>query len=138
MPTDASAGSGMSGALRSFLAHLSEALVLRGELASLEFKHEQKRFAALLLLFLVLAFGLFMAVLFFSAFVIILFWEARVLTTGIVVAVYLLLALLAGWKLHRILHHSPPAFAETLGVLRKDYQCLFGEQTNSNPPAPKS
>jgi uncharacterized membrane protein YqjE len=124
---------GLGAAVRDTLAHLCEALVLRGELASLEFTQERRRLFSLLAWFTLVAFTGVMAILFASFFIVAVFWDSHRLTAiGTIGGLYLAIALVAFWRLHHVIDRLPPILAETIGVLRKDYTCLFGDERNSS------
>lgn len=125
----------MIDALRILLGHLGEALSLRGELATLELHRARRRLVGLVLLLVGLWTGALLTLFFGSLWVVIYFWEThRLAAIAGLAGGYLLLALLAAWRLHYLLTRSPLVFSETLGVLRKDMTCLFGKNTDSNPP----
>ncbi len=123
---------GPPGGLRSALAELgASALALlrtRLALASLEFDEERERRTNDLILVGVAAVAFAFALLAASALVVVLFWETHPLgaLAGVALA-YLLIGLVALWRIEVRRRTHPPPFATTLAELGRDRQWLAAQ-----------
>jgi uncharacterized membrane protein YqjE len=110
------------GALRISFAELLRA---RFELLLLAARTETTRLVHVLLLALLLTCFLGLALTMASLFVVALCWEScRLQAIGGVALFHLLVAVIAGLLLRRELRRAGRPFADTLSVLRKDYERL--------------
>lgn len=114
---------GLKASLRLLCGHFSEALILRGRLASSELSYERQRVLSLLLWFTAVVFGAGMSAIMATLLVVILLWESHgLLVMGSFLAAYLLITLIASACLLRKLRRMPPVLEQTLAVLEEDYR----------------
>jgi uncharacterized membrane protein YqjE len=112
--------------LRDLGSHFSEAALLRGRLASLEWAQERERLVALILWTLAAAFLLAMAVIVGTFAIAALFWEThRMLALGLIAGGYAVLGFGTLLALVRYLRTAPPLLHQTLNVFQEDAQCRF-------------
>ena len=119
--TPGGARGGLSGALAQFGASLVGLVHTRVELAALELGEARERTVEAFVLVLVAVLFLAFAVLAASALVVVLFWDTyRVAALTGVTIVYLLIGLLALWRLTLRRRSDTPLFAGTLAELERD------------------
>ena len=112
---------GLSGALGQFGASLVGLVHTRVELAALELGETRERTVEAFVLVLVAVLFLAFAVLAASAVVVVLFWDTyRIAALCGVTLVYLLIGLLALWRLTLRRRGDRPLFAGTLAELERD------------------
>jgi uncharacterized membrane protein YqjE len=111
--------------LRGALARLGVALVglvhTRLELAAVELGEERARIGVRLVLALVAILSFGSALLGASAFVVVWFWEThRIAAIGVVTIAYVVIGLVALWRLSRHGKSDAPPFAATMAELERD------------------
>lgn len=122
-------GERISAGLRDFLRALAGNLagILRGrlELLSAEVVEERHRLVQMLIWATVAIFSGIMAFILINVTVVYLFWEEARLTVLISLTLFytlLLAAIAIGFR--RYLSRQRPPFSDTIGELRKDYECF--------------
>ena len=110
---------------KTFVATLIAIVGTRLEIAAGELEEERLRLTGILayaaLVFLFAALGL----IFLSLLVVAVFWdEHRIAALGVIVVVYVVLAVLAGLQLRRRLSEKSRLFSTTVDELRKDQERL--------------
>ena len=123
------APSGLSGALSRLAASAVDLVRTRAELAALEFDEARElakeRFALLVVGLVCLATGTLGA----TAFVVVLFWDTYRLTAlGLVTLAYLLVGIVALWRMSVRRRTDPKPFGTTLAELERDREWLAGER----------
>jgi uncharacterized membrane protein YqjE len=119
--TPGGARGGLSGALAQFGASLVGLVHTRVELAALELGEARERTVEAFVLVHVAVLFLAFSVLAASAVVVVLFWDTyRIAALCGVTLVYLLIGLLALWRLTLRRRSDTPLFAGTLAELERD------------------
>jgi uncharacterized membrane protein YqjE len=99
----------------------------RLEILATEIEEERIRVAQLALLVAGIIFCVQMAVSLFVAFLVVLFWEThRLLTLGLVAALFLIAGIAGAAWLRHLLRTRPKMFASTIGEIFKDENRLRG------------
>ena len=111
--------------LRGAVGRLASALLefgrTRVELAAVEFEEARARAAENLVLILVAAAAFAFALLAASMLVVVLFWDThRIAALVGMTLVYLVIGVIALWRLSEHKKTDPPAFAATLAELERD------------------
>ena len=119
------------GSLKAALARLGASAVAlvrtRFELAMLEFSEQRDRTRTLLVLLGVAGFAFAFAAMAATALVVVYFWESyRIAALVGVTLFYLLVGVIAIWRLSEHRRTDPPAFAATLAELERDRIWLAG------------
>lgn len=119
--TPGGSGRGLRGALGALGTSFVGLVHTRLELASLEFDEVRARMLARLVLLLAALVSLAFALLVASALVVVLFWDThRIAALCAVTIAYLLIGLIALWRLSSRTRSDAPAFAATLAELERD------------------
>jgi uncharacterized membrane protein YqjE len=126
--TDGTAPASRRG-LRTAVAQLAQTLLglgrTRFELAAVEFEEARARAAEHLILSLVAGLCFALAVLAASMLVVVLFWDThRIAALCVLTIVYVLLGLVALWRIALQRKTEKPAFAATLAELERDREWL--------------
>jgi uncharacterized membrane protein YqjE len=122
--------------LRGAVGRLASALLefgrTRVELAAVEFEEARARAAESLVLLLVAAAAFAFALLAASMLVVVLFWDTyRIAALVGMTLLYLLIGVVALWRLSEHKKADPPAFAATLAELERDRAFLANRYTES-------
>lgn len=123
--TEPTSSPGLLGSLRQLAATLLELAQVRLELLSSDIEHEKLRLLGTLLwvALAVLLTGIGLAVL--AMLVAVLFWDShRLLALSLLVLVYLLAAVAAGWQARRRWHTPRGVFATSADELARDRAAL--------------
>jgi len=116
---------GLLNALRSRLAAYIEPLQTRLGLLAVELHEEKLRLAEIGVLAATAGFFLALAVLVFTFFLILLFWDThRVLVTGLIAAVYLLIGIAFALTARHRAQAPTRLFADSIAELDKDREQL--------------
>jgi uncharacterized membrane protein YqjE len=128
-----SSTTGLRGALAQLGASSLALLRTRLALASLEFDEERERRTNDLILVGVAAVSFAFALFAASALIVVVFWEThRVGVLAVVALTYLLIGLVALWRIDvRRRTHAPP-FAATLAELERDRQWLAARMSEKS------
>jgi uncharacterized membrane protein YqjE len=119
------------GSLKAALARLGAAALelvrTRAELATLEFSEHRDRARALLVLLGIAGFAFAFAAMSATALIVVYFWETYRLAALVGVTLfYLLVGVIAIWRLSEHRRTDPPLFAATLAELERDRVWLAG------------
>jgi uncharacterized membrane protein YqjE len=110
---------------RTLLGTLIAIVHNRLELLATELQEEIGRVALLLLWGAVALFFAFLGIAFIALLIVIVFWDDhRILAAGLIAALFLLLALAAGWLAARQIAAKPRPFDASLSELAKDRELL--------------
>jgi uncharacterized membrane protein YqjE len=119
---------GLLASLRTLVTTLVAIAGNRLEILITEVQQEKIRLSRILIFGSAMLFFVAMALVFLSLLILVAFWnEYRLAALGGITGVYILLAILAGWRMRRNVQHKSRLFVTSLGELRKDHRELDTE-----------